>query len=163
MTGMLDRRWLAALALAAAPALALEDGQQFKDWTVRCEQNQGNVPKCLIFQTLADQEEDRPVLQISVGYPAPNSNPAAMIIVPLGVALEPGMEIQVDQEPPIRVPFNHCNQMGCVVGFAMPPELIAAFKRGAVSRVSVFDLTGKQINLSVSLQGFTAGFDGISQ
>ena len=166
MISGLYRRWLAAMVLAAAvpaTALAQQDGQQIQDWTVRCEQTDAGQRNCLIFQTLADQDNDRPVLQISVGYPNPGGGPAAMLIVPLGVALEPGMRIQVDEEPTIQAPFNHCNRMGCVVGFPMTAELIDAFKRGITSRVTVFDLTGQPISLDVSLRGFTAGFDSISR
>jgi len=164
MTRIPGRRWLAVLAVLpglVATASAQQDGQQIQDWTVRCEQTEGAGQNCLIFQTLADQDNDRPVLQISVGYPNPGAGPAAMLIVPLGVALEPGMEIQVDEEPAFRVPFNHCNRMGCVVGFPLGPELIDAFKRGNTTRVTVLDLTGRPISLEVSLLGFTAGFESI--
>jgi len=166
MSRIPGRRWLAALALLSglvASALAQQDGQQIQDWTVRCEQTESAGQNCLIFQTLADQDNDRPVLQISVGYPNPGAGPAAMLIVPLGVALEPGMEIQVDEDPAFRVPFNHCNRMGCVVGFPLGPELIEAFKRGSTTRVTVSDLTGQPISLEVSLLGFTAGFNEIAR
>lgn len=154
---------LALLMLLSGAVLAAEDGQRFRDWTTRCETPEGGQRNCLIFQTLADEANDRPVLQISVGFPNAGGPPAAMLIVPLGVALEPGMELQVDEEPPIRVPFNHCNRMGCVVGFPMTPELLNAFKEGVDSQVTVFDLAGQAINLTVSLRGFTAGFESISR
>ncbi len=151
-------------ATSVPPAQALEQGQRFQDWTVGCERLPGmDRERCFIFQTVVNQDNDEPVLQMAIGYlPLENGQeqPAGLLTLPLGVALPPGIGIRVDQNEPIRLQYERCVPTGCIAGFPLNDQLINQFKRGVTAEIRVHD--GVQaVALPVSLRGFTAGFDAL--
>ena len=166
-TGLLHRisgRWLAGMAvlLATGTANALDTGQRFTDWTVRCETEENQQQRCVIYQTLVNQENEQPVVQFTVGYLGKDGNqPAAIMMVPLGVALKAGVQMQIDDNKAMRVPFDHCIPTGCVAGVPLDQQLIASMKRGRVSKVTIRDITGRTASFDISLSGFTAGFNAL--
>lgn len=159
---MTVRLW-AALAVAFAPgALALNDGERFQDWTARCEKPDDKRPqRCFIFQVIKDKKSDQPLLQMAVGYLPENNQPAAIYTVPLGVALIKGISIKIDNQELGRVAYETCIQGGCIAGFLLTPERLEAFKRGSKSQLTLYDATGKAIDLEISLKGFTAGLNAL--
>ena len=153
---------VASVLLWGQPTLAVETGDKFKDWTVHCEKPDDATPEqCVIFQTLVNNDTQKPVLQLTVGYLGPDKEPVALFQVPLGVALRPGVEVKVDSKDLVRIPFERCDPGGCMAGVALSSQLISALKGGSKSQVIVHDATGRQVPLEVSLSGFTAGFDAL--
>ncbi len=140
---------------------ALEDGQRIRDWTARCETPEGGGDqRCLIHQTVfADDEQ--PVLDIKVGYLVDSGQPAALITVPLGVALRTGMGFQVDDGEAVRLAFNHCNPVGCVAALVLDDAMIRALKRGRRGKIDFALINGQTVPLEISLLGFTRGFEGL--
>lgn len=149
---------------ACASAQSLEQGQQFRDWTVECERLPGmDRERCFIYQTVVNQDNDEPVLQIAVGYlPMEDGReqPAALLTVPLGVALPPGIGLRIDQGEMIRLQYERCVPIGCIAGFPLEDDLLGQFRRGVTAEIRVHD--GVQgVSLPVSLMGFTAGFNAL--
>jgi invasion protein IalB len=149
--------------LLIQPAAALEEGKRFQDWTIGCEKltDQANAQeRCFIYQTVVNNETDQPVLQIAIGYLPGDEKPAAILTVPLGVALPPGMGVSVDDGDVIRIPYERCVPKGCIAGIPLNDEVIGRFKRGLKAKVLLHDGT-RQVALPVSLKGFTKGFDSL--
>ncbi len=153
---------VASAMLWAQASLAVETGDKFKDWTVHCEKPDDATPEqCVIFQTLVNNDTQKPVLQLTVGYLGPEKEPVALFQVPLGVALRPGVDVKVDSKDLVRIPFERCDPGGCMAGLALSSQLISALKGGSKGQVIVHDASGRQVPLEVSLSGFTAGFDAL--
>ncbi|MDX1605806.1 MAG: invasion associated locus B family protein [Candidatus Competibacterales bacterium] len=164
------RRFRAALLgialgwAATAPAQNPDQGQRFEDWTVGCEQLPGmDRERCFIYQTVVNNENEEPVLQMAIGYlPLEDGNeqPAGLLTLPLGVALPPGIRLRVDSNEPVRLQYERCVPTGCIAGFPLTEELIAQFRRGLKAEIQVHD-GRRRVGLPISLKGFTAGFNSL--
>ncbi len=153
-----------ALALAPLPAHAQETGQKFKDWSARCETPTGaKQERCFIFQRLVTKKDDGfvPVLHVLVGYITPDGKPGLFATVPLGVSLPPGVQLSVDGGAPVSFGYSHCNNQGCLAALALTDALIAKLKAGNNAVVTFYTGSQKPVSITVSLQGFTAGFNSL--
>jgi invasion protein IalB len=152
-----------SVALLVQPVIEAKEGDRFDDWTVGCEKlGEGDKAqeRCFIYQTVVNNDTDQPVLQVAIGYLPGDDKPAAILTVPLGVALPPGMGISVDEGKAIGVPYERCVPKGCIAGIPLNDEIIGQFKRGNKAQVLLHDGT-RRVALPVSLKGFTKGFDSL--
>lgn len=155
---------LLVLVTSMQPGYAIEEGQQFKDWKVGCDKLPGiDEKRCYIFQTLVD-EEDKPMLQVAVGYLPENSRPAVMFTVPLGFLLPPGMGLKIDENKVIQFPYERCLEIGCIAGLPLQDDLLNQFKKGNQAKVIIHN--GRKavpFPKPISLQGFTKGFNALEK
>lgn len=141
----------------------------FDDWQRECLRIPGNdgPPPCQITQFLREEPDGAPVGKVSIGkLPAGNEASAgSMIIVPLGVLLTQQMTIGVDSAAPKRYPFRFCDPNGCVAQIGYTAQEIAAFKAGGQATLTVVPVAApdQQVELPLSLAGFTAAFDSLEQ
>lgn len=157
-------QWLTLLFIL--PVLLLQsvamakEGDRFEDWTVGCDklnEKADSPERCFIYQTVVNNETDQPVLQIAVGYLPGDSTPAAILTVPLGVAIKPGMGISVDEGDMIQMAYDRCVPKGCIAGIPLDQNLIKRFEKGLKAQVFLHDGV-RQLTLPISLKGFTKGF-----
>lgn len=149
------------LALAHTPAQAQQE-QKFRDWTMLCEQGKDNKKRCILTQTLKAPDGKNEILKTSVGYFGKDGKePALVITAPLGIALRPGVGIQIDEGQKARIPFERCHTNGCLAGLPMTPELIQALKKGSKLHAEIFLAPGQSRTLDLSLSGFGNGFDAM--
>lgn len=150
---------------------------RFTDWVLACENTgTGNDP-CRFIQILTNSEGGR-VAQVSV-LPLPEGRgaaAAAIIETPLGTLLRipqtaeqidnpGGIRLQVDNGETRVFQFTFCNTGGCVAEIGMTEDLVTEFKRGNVAKITIWsvDAPGQPVELGLSLSGFTAGFNRISE
>jgi invasion protein IalB len=175
------KKWLRALCAAVlttsaaaavfapifAPALAQaapEDGKTYKDWVIRCETPTGEAAeRCFIVQNLVLKDQNQRVLLVAITYTAGKPNPVAVLTLPLGISLPPGITLRIDGGEPHRFAIERCVANGCKVGFILTRALLARFKAGLKAEILVHDASRSPINLPVSLRGFTAALAAIKQ
>ena len=168
-TVVLATAWLLLLPVASSPAqetTTTEESQprMFRDWRLECQKPEGADKEiCQISQSIVYKEDNRPVLHMAVGYTANDNSPAAIINLPLGISLPPGVSLAVDKGEPKRLPIEHCLPAGCRAYLVLDEELLAALKRGLEAQVTFRDLTRRPVTVPVSLKGFTAGFNALSE
>lgn len=163
-------RWavasLAALLVGSVAVAALaqeKDGQIFQDWRVRCTKDPQNAAAggCFIFQSIVANETKQPVMQIAVGLLASDHSPAAVITLPLGVRVAPGVLMQIDENEAVRMPFERCMPDGCKIQFRLDEKQMAVFKGGVAGKLAFQDGQGRNVTLPFSLKGFTAALAAI--
>lgn len=120
---------------------------------------------CQMYQLLKD-ENGNPVAEISLGK-LPDGSPAvagATVIAPLETLLTQQLTIGVDDGSTKRYPFRFCAQMGCVANIGFTAEEVSGFKKGAKAKVVIVPAAApkQQVNLTMSLEGFTKSFDALS-
>jgi invasion protein IalB len=154
-------------AMLASPGLAgaeSETGVKYEDWTRRCEKV-GDTEKeiCHISQNLVLRESSQRLLNMAVGYLKPDTaeNVRAVITLPLGIYLAPGISVRIDKGKTRQFPIERCNKNGCIVVFTMSPELVAAMKGGLQALITFHDAKRQAIGVPVSLKGFTAGLNSL--
>ena len=150
--------------------------ETFTDWSLNCiVSGTGNDP-CRFIQVLNNGEGGR-VAQVSIVPLPPGRGVAAAAIIetPLGTLLrvprnaeelsQPGgLRVQVDNGELRVFQFTFCTEGGCVAEIGMEEELVSAFKRGNVAKITIWsvDAPDQPVTLSLSLSGFTAGFDRVA-
>ena len=118
---------------------------------------------CQIVQTLTEKSSDQPVLQVAVGYLPETEKPVAAFLLPLGIWLPPGLQLQVDDGKTGRVPMDTCDPGGCRAGVELDDEFLALMKKGRELNVTFGGRNRKGITVPVSLQGFTSALDSLKQ
>ena len=133
------------------------------DWNVRCvTANPGEIDKCEI-QQLLFLNENSPIADISI-FKLPEGEravAAANVMVPLETLLTKKFRFAFSEESVKEFPYSFCNQNGCLVRMGLLEEDIEAMKQGSSSELSITHISSPEasINLSLSLNGFTAAFD----
>lgn len=137
------------------------------DWERKCivlPEGRGEDP-CQLYQLLKD-DTGNAVAEISMGK-LPEGGKAvagATVVVPLETLLTQQLTISVDGAQGRRYPFRFCTQLGCVANIGFTAAEISGFKAGAKATVSIVPAAApdQRVNLSMSLTGFTAGYDELT-
>ena len=147
----------------AQPAQPAPGGEVFQDWTVRCDQNPSNAAAggCFIYQNVVNKENQKAVMHIAIGYLSSDQTPAAVITLPLGIRLPPGVAVQIDENQPNRVPIERCLPEGCKVQFRLDAAQVSSFKAGIAGKLTFQDAGGRAVAIPFSLKGFTAALNAI--
>ena len=162
-------RLAAALGLAmegaAAPASAQSEAPRnqttedrwIEDWVLRCLPAAESRPRtCRMVQSAVASEGGQRLLQVAVGRFGPERLLGAVISVPIGVRLPPGIDLRVDDRKPWNFTFERCSPSSCQVHALLHEELLQSLKAGLVGRVTFQDAVGQPITVDFSLKGFTA-------
>lgn len=131
-------------------------------WEMRCIKGEDGSEPCQMYQLL-DDGQGAPVAEFSL-FRLPDGGKAvagATIVVPLETALPQQLTIAVDGGKARRYPYAFCNPVGCYVRLGLTAEDVAAFKRGKEAVITIVPALApdQQVKLTLSLDGFTAGFD----
>ena len=163
------RRWAAPLlyaALACAnPALAaVKDGDAWGDWKAACPApKDGGKPHCYIFQNIAAEKTGARVLHIAVGrVAAQGGKPAAILTLPLGLSLPPGITLVIEGHKPQKLPYDVCVTEGCKTGLPLDDKTLTAMRKAYKGHVLLTEPGGQQVRVGFSLNGFATAFDALS-
>ncbi|WP_108814158.1 invasion associated locus B family protein [Loktanella sp. Alg231-35] len=140
--------------------------ETYGDWALRCiKAPEGQRDACNLYQLLIN-DAGVAVAEFNF-FRLPQGNRAvagANVVVPLETLLTQQLTVSVDGVNPRRYPFTFCNAAGCVARIGFTPEDIDAFKRGASATLRLVPAAAptEEVILTLSLTGFTAGYDASS-
>ncbi|MDY0028729.1 MAG: invasion associated locus B family protein [Pseudobdellovibrionaceae bacterium] len=121
-------------------------------WVKRCEKES---QRCEIFQNISLKENGKRLVEMAVGFSDKSSDKArAVILSPLGVLLDKGVEIQVSDLKPISVPFRTCTDAGCAAIFEISDEMLDSMINGRKMLVIFHSTSGQAYKIEMSLGGF---------
>ncbi|MBD3663272.1 invasion associated locus B family protein [Sulfitobacter aestuariivivens] len=134
-------------------------------WEMRCLKTAEGDEPCQMYQLL-DDGQGNPVAEVSL-FRLPGGGKAvagATIVVPLETSLPAQMNIAVDGGKAQRYPFAFCNPVGCYVRLGLTERDVATFKRGKQAVVTIVPALApdQKVELTLSLDGFTRGFNQVS-
>lgn len=135
------------------------------DWEVQCIRAEEGEDPCQMYQLLTD-EDGNAVAEVSL-FRLPEGGQAvagATIVAPLETLLTQQLTLAVDSGQGKRYPFSFCNPVGCYSRIGLTAGDVAAFKKGAVAKVTIvpFAAPDQKVTLDLSLNGFTASYDKVS-
>jgi invasion protein IalB len=88
--------------------------------------------------------------------------PAAIrITTPLGSILRAGVKIQIDSGAPQTGIYEVCVPSGCIVSDPISEEYLGQLKSGTVAKMSFNVLQQGEVDVSISLSGFTKAFNAL--
>lgn len=139
----------------------------FEAWEQKCVRTESGIDPCQLYLLLKDKEGNSVAEFTMFNLPKGGEGPAvagATFIAPLETLLTAGMSFQIDGGKGKLYPFTFCTQIGCVARIGFTAEEIAAMKQGANATITIvpFVAPDEKVELSVSLKGFTAGFDAVT-
>ena len=135
------------------------------DWDLRCiRAPEGQQDPCQLYQLLEDQNGNS-VAEINLfNLPGDDQLAAgATIVTPLETLLTRQVQLSVDGGTPKLYPFTFCTPVGCFARVGFTDGDVAAFKAGNEAQVVVVPAQApdQQVRLTISLTGFTAGYDAV--
>lgn len=155
---------IALLAVATAAAAALESGDTFQQWAVQCEAPEGSPhSRCHIYQNLIQKEIGKRVLRISVGYSQQTGESLIILDLPLGIWLPEGVQLQIDDHEPKRMPIQICLPGGCRASATLDAAMIERLREGAQLAVTVYSADREPVTIPVELAGFGPAFAALSR
>lgn len=147
-----------ALAQSPLPGGASSLQETYEAWQVRCVSEAENA-SCLLMQRQVTRDTGQTLLTVELTA-TPSGGLSGAIALPLGLRLDAGVTLQVDDgEPTGPLPFSTCLPQGCLVPIAPDETIRTALREGETLRLAARLLDGRTINFSVSLNGFAAAED----
>lgn len=137
---------------AAMPA----DGQP---WKIRCNSDEAKTAenkrgKCEVFQQLMVQESKQRFAEFAIGFPEGQTEARGIMILPLGVLLEPGVEMQIDDQQSFKFKIRYCEPGGCAAFLSLNDQVLDMMRNGKVAKITLQSAQGKSLTFEMSLQGF---------
>ena len=91
----------------------------------------------------------------------PEGEPKVLrVTVPLGMQLQHGTRVIVDQNQPMQSPYKICFPVGCMSDYPVTDDLINKMKKGQQITVQAINLQGTAISLPLPLADFAKAYDG---
>lgn len=142
------------------------DVSQVGDWSVVCDPE--GAGSCAMTQ-LGKDSQGSPAIEFVVRKVDEDNAEidgvkiaaVADIITPLGVLLEFGLRLKIDDGEERGAPFRICQKHGCLVREPLSLDVITALKKGNNALVTVAAEGAGPIEIGISLRGFTKAFDSL--
>jgi invasion protein IalB len=82
------------------------------------------------------------------------------VTVPLGMQLQHGTRVIIDQGTPVNEPYKICFPVGCMSDYPVTDDMIAKMKKGHTLTVQAINMQGTPISLPLPLADFAKAYDG---
>jgi len=82
------------------------------------------------------------------------------VTVPLGMQLQHGTRIIIDNGQPSNEPYRICFPVGCMSDYPATDDLIKQLKKGKTITVQAINMQGTPISLPLPLNDFAKAYDG---
>jgi len=91
----------------------------------------------------------------------PEGQPKMMrVTVPLGMQIQHGTRLIIDQNPPVNEPYKICFPIGCVSDYQVTDDMIKQMKKGTTLTLQAINMQGTPISLPLPLNDFAKAYDG---
>lgn len=152
--------------VATGEAIVEPEIEVFDDWTRACLTDEEGNKLCRIRQILLN-ESGGPLATVDVFKVSEDERFLAgiEILLPHGVTLEDGLEVQVDGALPRRYEFTTCLRDGCLARIGLSSSELNRMKSGSEMKLVFYAGIGsaseRQFDVSSSLIGFTKAFNSL--
>jgi invasion protein IalB len=151
---------------AASPSVQSGSPERIGDWEVVCTPGAKKPaeakPACRLVQNHSG-EGGGSVLLVTIVLQDVAKVPVAVVSVPEGVYLAPGIELKVDDGQSFKLLYETCNSSGCHAGYKVEGEIGKALRKGTIAQHKLFDSKQKPVTIPVSLKGFAKGLDRLHE
>ena len=133
----------------------------YSPWTKFCLQGQEAKAKQVCFTGKDGRvESGQPVVAAVLIEPDGEPRKILRVTLPLGMSLQPGTRVIVDQGQPMQGPYVICFNNGCMADYEASAELIANMKKGQGLVVQGINGAGQAISLVLPLNDSAKAYDG---
>lgn len=82
------------------------------------------------------------------------------VTVPLGMQLQHGTRLIIDNNQPAQSPYRICFPVGCLADYPVTDDMIPKLKKGQQLVVQAINMQGTPISLPLPLNDFAKAYDG---
>lgn len=138
---------------------AAVDGLASQNWLKVCDPLPDGQRACLMRQVVLANGQFIGSF-ILRDDPGQESRLLAVASVPLGVLLPFGLTWQIDNAKPVRVPYMLCDTQSCSAQLVINEQYVNSLKRGNSLKLTAKNRQNQDLNIDITLAGFTATYDG---
>jgi len=152
----------AAAPAPQQPAAAAQQPPQlmYSPWLKVCGQGpETNNKKVCVLTKDGRLENGMPVAVVQLFEPEGEAK-VMRVTVPLGMQLQHGTRLIIDQEPPVQEPYKICFPVGCMSDYPVTDDIIAKMKKGHTITLQAINMQGTPISLPLPLADFAKAYDG---
>src|SRR5881275_104618 len=133
----------------------------FSPWTKFCLKGQEANAKQVCFTGKDGRvESGMPVVAAVLIEPENDPKKVLRVTLPLGMSIQPGTRVIVDNGQPMTGPYVICFNNGCMADYEASGELIGKLKKGQGLVIQGINGAGQPISLVVPLGDFAKAYDG---
>jgi invasion protein IalB len=133
----------------------------FSPWTKFCLKGQEANAKQVCFTGKDGRvESGMPVVAAVLIEPENEPKKVLRVTLPLGMSIQPGTRVIVDNGQPMTGPYVICFNNGCMADYEASGELIGKLKKGQGLVIQGINGAGQPISLVVPLGDFAKAYDG---
>lgn len=144
-----------------------------KPWNLRCaipKDSDGTEERCEIFQRLSVKESGKRLVEVAIGPADANAEPdengvvpaaKGVVILPLGIMLQPGVVLQIDEGQVYRFNARTCVPNGCIANIDLPTAMVDEMKQGKTAKIMFIVANGQKAAVPLVLDGFSAAYGQI--
>jgi invasion protein IalB len=131
-------------------------------WAARCSSGSRDAPlECAIEQNAVLTKTGQLVVLVNIRVPGDTRAPIALVQLPLGLNLQAGAKLQVDDGKSVELPIQTCENRGCYASIPVSAEMLAALRSGKQLKVLFQDLAKETLAIPMTLTDFAAAYDKI--
>jgi len=150
-----------APAPAEQPKQAEAPQLVYTSWTKICQRGQEpNAKQVCFIGKDGGVEGGAPIVAAVLIEPEGQPRKVLRITLPLGMSIQPGTRVIVDNGQPMTGPYVICFTNGCMADYEASEELIAKMKKGQNLLVQGINGAGQPISIPLPLADFAKAYDG---
>jgi invasion protein IalB len=131
-------------------------------WAARCSSPSRDAPlECAIEQNAILTKTGQLVVLVNIRVPGDTRAPIALVQLPLGLNLQAGARLKVDDGKSIDLPIQTCENRGCYASVPVSLEMLAALRSGKQLKIIFQDLAKETLAIPMPLTDFAAAYDKI--
>lgn len=144
---------------AEAPAAAPPGGPE-SPWAKLCNTDPATSKElCLTIQEIR-ADTGQFIASATIRTIAGDAKKSLITAVPPGMLLQPGLRIQIDDQPQVEVKYGICFPNACYGELEVDDAFVTKLKAGGKLTLTTLNQQAKPVNFPMSLAGFTKAFDG---
>jgi invasion protein IalB len=148
---------------ASAPGQGQAQPQlMYSPWIKICNKSSTDPNAKQVCVTAKDGrlENGMPVAAVALIEPQGEARKLMRVTVPLGMQLQHGTRMIIDQETPATAPYFMCFPNGCMADYEANADMVAKLKKGKTLTVQAINMQGQPISLPLPLADFAKAYDG---
>jgi invasion protein IalB len=144
-------------------AAEAKKGQQIVDtgWTQRCDKPD-DKKTCEVFSRLMIKDSKARVAEMAVGFPPEAKTARGAVILPLGIMLEPGIAMKIDDGKAYAFKVHSCTEGGCLSYVNLDKDLLADFRKGKTASFIFRSGNGQPMQVQLNLAGLDKALKAIN-
>jgi invasion protein IalB len=133
-----------------------------RGWTQRCPEKKpdqkSETKQCEIFQRIDMKESSMRVAEFAVGFPQEKGMEKGaargVVVLPLGILLEEGVQMKIDDGKPVSFKTRFCTNAGCFSFVMLGKDVLETMKKAKAVTFLFKTSEGQNVNLIMTMGGF---------